>query len=66
MTPRQALSNIIVAVTGNDLAGTGLFLGSVAQHTRMQDALEVLTQLVQAYEEVKAESPKAAESENSH
>jgi hypothetical protein len=46
MTPRKALSNLMAAITGNDVLQSGLFVGTYQQHSVLQDSIEVLNRLV--------------------
>ena len=46
MTPKQALSNLMAALTGDDVLQSGLFIGTYRQHSVLQDSVTVLTQLL--------------------
>lgn len=53
LTPREALSNLAAAVTGDDILKSGLYVGSFKQHTVLQDSIEVLSKLVSEDEQSK-------------
>ena len=43
MTAEQALSNLMVAITGDDVLQSGLFVGTYKQHAILQDSIEILS-----------------------
>lgn len=46
MTPKQALANLMAALTGDNVLQSGLFIGTYRQHSVLQDSVEVLAQLI--------------------
>lgn len=56
-TPQQALNNVITALTGNDALNAGVFVGTYQRHAALQEALEVLTELVKQYKPAGPASP---------
>lgn len=56
MTPKEALSNLMVAVTGDDVLKTGLYVGTLRQHSILQDSVGVLSKLIRESEQPGEES----------
>ena len=51
MTQKQALSNLMAAITGEDVLKTGLYVGTLKQHTILQESIEVLQSFIMEMEQ---------------
>ena len=56
MTPREALSNLMAAITGDDVLKTGLYVGTLKQHGILQDSVGVLSNFIRENEKPGGES----------